>query len=89
MKPITAEDILVNRFIKFTNKEHTTYRIVKLTKTKAEKLQFRTLCIYAGVETLSFRGIEGAVKNANYWLERKTKKEFLDTWFAEQNLFNE
>ena len=81
MKPITKEDLLTNRFIKWTNKDHTTYRVHKLTKEEALKLQYRTLCIYAGVESLSFRGVEGAVKNANHWLERKTKKDFIYTWF--------
>lgn len=85
MTKITKEDILKNRFIKIVEKENPNpncpgktryFRIITPSREKAERFFFfKTLCIYAGVEALRKRDIEGAVKTANYWLEKGNKAE--------------
>lgn len=90
MTKITKEDILKNRFIKIVEKENPNpncpgktryFRIITPSREKAERFFFKTLCIYAGVEALRKRDIEGAVKTANYWLEKGNKAELLETFF--------
>lgn len=46
-------------------------------------MRIRTLCIYIGVCGLRLRPVDGATKNANYWLENHTKKEILEQFCHE------
>lgn len=81
MREITNNDILENRFIKYTNKEKTRFQIIQPSREKAEKMLKHTLCIFIGVDTLRKRDINGAVKNANHFLKNKTKEDILDLWW--------
>lgn len=76
---IFKKDILESKFIKIINKSQ--FKILYPTREEAEKLNYKTLCIFVGVDSLRHRDIQGAVKNANFWLEKKTKPELLDLFF--------
>lgn len=45
---------------------------------KAKNFDYRTLCIIIGVLGIRIRDLQGSVKNANYWLENRTKEEMLE-----------
>lgn len=86
---IRKEDIINSRFIKFVKRENINanayygdkYFIIKTpSREDVQKFHLRTLCIFIGVDTLRFRDIDGAVKNANYWL-KKSKAEILEAFF--------
>lgn len=81
---ITKEDILKNRFIVYTNAEKTKFRIKYPTRERAEKFHIKTLCIFIGVYSLTKRDVNGAVSNANYFLNNKTKEHILDQFFPKK-----
>lgn len=84
IKEITKEDLLRNRFIVFTNSEKTKFKVKYPTRSQAEKFHKKTLCIFVGVYTLRKRDINGALSNANFFLNRKTKEEILDQFFPKK-----
>ena len=80
MKAITKEETLSNRFCKF-NKRTNQVTITKPSKEQALKMHKRTLCLYIASSGLKFRSIDGATKNANYWLNHHTKEEIINLLF--------
>lgn len=86
MKEITKEDLLENRFIKYSNKEKTRFYVIQPSREKAEKMLKHTLCIFIGVDSLRKRDINGAVKNANYFLKTKTKEDILNLWWPKEEV---
>lgn len=78
-KPITASEILNNQFAKTVNGIIT---IKHPTKEQALKMSFREICVvFFGSEALKFRSLDGAVRNANSWLEDETKEHALEVLF--------
>lgn len=80
MKPIKQNEVLKNRFIRIYKNEYGKKMIERKrpTSEEAQRMRIRTLCIYIGVCGLRLRPVDGAIKNANYWLENHTKKEILE-----------
>ena len=81
MKQITPEDLLNNRFIKFTNDEKTRFKIIYPSKRLAEQWHLKTICILAGVDALRTIDLVRAVKLANFWMENKSKDDVLKIVF--------
>lgn len=79
IKPITASEILNNQFAKTVNG---TITIKHPTKEQALKMSFREICtVFFGSESLKFRDIDGAVRNANCWFKNETKEHALEVLF--------
>lgn len=76
-KPITEEYVLDSRFCKVHE------NLIRITATippynEAERFDYRTPCIIVGVLGLRVGDLPGSVRNANYWLENRTKEELLN-----------
>ena len=79
IKSITEKEVLKNRFIRIYKNEYGKKMIERKRPTweDAQRMRIRTLCIYIGVCGLRLRPVDGATKNANYWLGNHTKEEIL------------
>lgn len=77
MKPITQKEVLKNRFIRIYKNEYGQNMVESKRPTceEAQRMRIRTLCIYIGFAVLRLRPVDGATKNANYWLENHTEKK--------------
>ena len=82
MRPITEKEVLKNRFIRIYKNEYGQKMVERKRPTleEAQRMRIRTLCIYIGICGLRLRPVDGATKNANYWLKNKTKEEILETF---------
>lgn len=81
MKAINKEELINNRFIKFTNVEKTRFKVLQPSKTLALTFHIRTLAILYGVNLLKTIDLVRAEKLANFCLQTKTKEEIINSLY--------
>lgn len=80
MKKITEKEMWASPYLEIREGKHVRFRA--MSKKEAKDSDFRTICVYLALSGLRFRPIKESLENANLWLTRHTKEDYMKIHFG-------